>query len=122
MGDIIWIRESVLTNFETPEHVVVERGFVNYVVLRPKAVVDVRYPVFTEAVTLMNIYLHSNAGLDKEKKALLERMTALDLPTDFVYAAGDTNIKDTPDDVASGKVSAESVRDALQNFLAKHRL
>ena len=57
-GGIIWIRKSILKNFEKPQHVEIEEGYVHYVVLRPKRVVDVRYPVFTKACTLMNIYLH----------------------------------------------------------------
>ena len=65
VGGIIWIRKSILKNFEDPQHVEIEEGCVHYVVLRPKRVVDVRYPVFTKACTLMNIYLHSVREQDR---------------------------------------------------------
>ena len=40
VGGIIWIRKSVLKNFEDPETVEIEEGYVHYVVLRPKRVVN----------------------------------------------------------------------------------
>ena len=119
VGGIIWIRKSVLKNFEDPEHVEIEEGYVHYVVLRPKRVVDVRYPVFTKACTLMNIYLHSDTKHDKHKANLLNKMSNHRYPTKFLYAAGDTNVKMEQEDISSGRVSAPKVRKAYKNFINK---
>ena len=119
VGGIIWIRKSVLKNFEDPEHVEIEEGYVHYVVLRPKRVVDVRYPVFTKACTLMNIYLHSDTKHDQKKADLLDKMADHRYPTKFLYAAGDTNVKMEPEDISSGRVSSPTVRGAYKRFLDK---
>ena len=119
-GGVIWLRTSFLKNFE-PQHIIIEEGYVHYVVLRPKAVVDTRYPVFTKACTLLNIYLHSNTIYDVQKVALLRKMTAHSFPTEFIYAAGDTNIREEGE-CSSRFISSEGVRTAYYKFLARHKL
>ena len=32
-GGIIWVRKTVLKNFEDPEHVTIKEGYVHYIVL-----------------------------------------------------------------------------------------
>ena len=52
-GGVIWVRRTLLRNFEEPRHVVRDRKglcYVHYNVLQPKATVDLRYPVFTRYV------------------------------------------------------------------------
>ena len=93
----------------------------HYVVLKPKDVVDVRYPVFTKACTLLNIYLHSDTKLDGRKKELLRKIESHVFPTEFIYAAGDTNVKEEGD--CSGRfISSEDVRNAYNRFLSRHGL
>lgn len=121
-GGIIWVRNSLLKNFEEPRHVKIEKGYVHYIVLKPKDSVDLRYPIFTKSCTLMNIYLHSDTKDNQAKIGLLKKMKNHRLPTDFIYAAGDTNIKIEAGDSNSGTITAGDVLEALGEFLSAHRL
>ena len=121
-GGVIWVRRTLLRNFEDPRHVEIENGYVHYIVLQPKATVDLRYPVFTKACTLMNIYLHSDVKYNTEKIALLTKMKNHQIPTEYIYAAGDTNIKLVPEDSSRGAITKDKVLVAFKGFLAAHRL
>ncbi len=119
-GGVIWVRKSLLKNF-VPQHVTIQEGYVHYVVLQPKEVVDVRYPVFTKACTLLSIYLHSDTKYDGRKVELLRKMETHSFPTEFVYAAGDTNVKEEGECSGRG-ISSEAVRFAYNRFLTRHGL
>ena len=121
-GGIIWVRKTLLKNFEEPKHEVIEEGYVHYIVLQPKDRVDLRYPVFTKPSTLMNIYLHSDTKYNQAKTELLMKMKDHRIPTEFIYAAGDTNIKTEVGDSSSGSKSTGSVLEAFEEFLSAHRL
>ena len=82
----------------------------------------VRYPVFTKASTLMNIYLHSDPKHNKSKIALLNKLTNHQFPTKFLYAAGDTNVKLEKEDISSGQITTKEVRTAYKRFINKHGL
>ena len=116
-GTVIWIRESFLENFMEPDHLIIRGGYVHYVVLRPKARVDVRFPVFTEPFTVLNIYLHSTHQLDSEKLELIREMQREVLPTKFIFTGGDTNIKWDPSDISGGTATVGDIREAFADFL-----
>ena len=122
-GGIIWVRKAVLKNFEDPDHVVIiKEGYVHYIVLKPKPKVDMRFPVFTMSCALMNIYLHSDPKHWKDKEELLRLMRDHKYPTEFMYAAGDTNIKEHKEDNNSGSISNKEVRRIFNEFLTRHGL
>ena len=121
-GGIIWVRKTVLKNFEDPEHVIIKEGYVHYIVLKPKPMVDVRFPVFTKSCALMNVYLHSDPKYWKDKVELLRLMRDHRYPTEYMYAAGDTNIKEHKEDSNGGSISRVEVRRVFNEFLTRHGL
>ena len=121
-GTVIWVRLSFLKNFEIQNEVVVEEGYVHYITLRPKQRVDLRSPVFTKPFTVINMYLYSGNSEAAKKIRLLKRMEDMKLPTKYIYAGGDTNVKDTAEDVYSGQPTTASVREAFHSFRRKHKL
>ena len=84
--------------------------------------VDVRFPVFTKSCALMNIYLHSDPKYNDDKEELLRTMRDHTYPTEFMYAAGDTNIKENKEDSNSGSKSSVEVRRIFNEFLTRHGL
>ena len=83
---------------------------------------DVRFPVFTKSCTLMNIYLHSDPKYDDDKEELLRMMRDHVYTTEFMYAAGDINIKENKEDSNSGSKSSVEVRRIFNEFLTRHGL
>ena len=103
-GCTIWVRETFMRNFEV-KHTILEQGYVHFLVFRPRAAVDIRFPVFTKSFTVVNIYFEATDKVQKIR--MVNKVRDFTFATKSLQMAGDTNIRLLPGDSNSGTVIRE---------------
>ena len=116
-GTDMYVRISFAHNFRL-KHTIVVQGYAHYVTFEPRKRILPSRPYFSKTFQILNVYLPVGSA----KKPVLRRLRAHPMSADYIFAAGDWNVRTLEGDSSTGKASPSGEIRLLNQAMADHGL